>query len=181
MPQSTAAIPLRVEEVVALGRTPHRRNSSAARDAASVDRALHEVDAAHLVGRTFASLSGGERQRVTLARALAQLPEHVEGSLLLLDEPTAALDPAHQHAVMGVARRLTAKGAAVVAVLHDLNLALRYATHAVLLRDGRQVAAGGAADQLTPARLSAAYGCPVRFIDDPIDGCPVAVTGTVPA
>lgn len=179
MPQATQPMPLRVADVVALGRTPHRRHSSAAEDRRTVAESLARAGVDHLADRSVASLSGGERQRVTLARTLAQLPppERRGSAALLLDEPTAALDPAHQHAVMEVARRVAAEGATVVAVLHDITLALRYGQDAVLLRDGRLLSAGAADATLTEEALSETYRCGVRFLTDPATGCKVAVTG----
>ncbi|GAA0567168.1 heme ABC transporter ATP-binding protein [Caenispirillum bisanense] len=178
MPQATRPLPLRVAEVVALGRAPHRRQSSAALDARVVGEALEEAGVAHLADRPVASLSGGQRQRVALARTLAQLPppRARDSAVLLLDEPTSALDPAHQHAVMAVARRVAADGAAVVAVLHDMTLALRYGDDAMLLRDGRLLAAGTADSVLTESLLGATYRCRVRFLPDPVTGGRVAVS-----
>ncbi|SOD98187.1 heme ABC transporter ATP-binding protein [Caenispirillum bisanense] len=178
MPQQTRPLPLRVAEVVALGRAPHRRQSSAAQDARVVAEALEQAEIGHLADRVVASLSGGERQRVSLARALAQLPPPAvrDEAVLLLDEPTAALDPAHQHAVMAVARRVAADGVAVVAVLHAMTLALRYGDDALLLRDGRLLAGGSAAAVLTEAHLSATYRCRVRLLADPVTGGHVAVS-----
>lgn len=180
MPQASRPVPLRVGEVVSLGRSPHRKHSSAALDTAAIEDALSKAGIAALAERTVSSLSGGERQRVTLARALAQLPagRDRDRACLLLDEPTAALDPAHQHAVMSVARTVAAEGATVVAVLHDINLALQYADDALLLRDGRSVAAGAANDVLTAETLADTYGCSVRFLSQDQAGAPpVAVTG----
>jgi iron complex transport system ATP-binding protein len=180
MPQSSRPIPLRVAEAVSLGRSPHRRQSSAALDAAAVAQALEAAGIAGLADRVVASLSGGERQRVTLARALAQLPAKHERAqaALLLDEPTAALDPAHQHAVMSLARRTAAEGATVIAVLHDINLALQYADDALLLRGGRATFAGPAAESLTAKALAHTYGCSVRFLPPEQAGArPIAITG----
>lgn len=180
VPQSTRPVPLRVHEAVALGRAPHRRGSSAAEDAATVADALEAVGLTALADRSVASLSGGERQRAALARALAQLPPPAQRGTahLLLDEPTAALDPAHQHAVMTIARTVAEQGATVIAVLHDINLALHYADDALLLRGGRSISAGAAGDVLTAATLARTYDCSVEFIPRQGAGLPpIAITG----
>lgn len=179
VPQSSElAFPFTVEDVVMMGRAPHRKRSWAARDASVVAKALAAVDLTDLAGQRYPSLSGGERQRVHLARALAQIDGAPDGRrALLLDEPTAALDPAHQHQVMGLLRRLAAAGVAVVVILHDLALALRYADHMVLLRRGRVVASGAARETATAETLSAVYDCPIRLVQVPGEAAPVVLTG----
>ncbi len=126
--------------------------------------------------RLFNELSGGERQRASIARALCQLAAAYrpggETSALLLDEPTASLDFAHQSVVLGEARRQAGLGRAVLAVLHDLNLAAAYADEIVLMSRGHIAAAGSAAEVLRDDLLSEVYGCPVRINAAPADGRP---------
>ncbi len=146
MPQQTeVAFDYTVRDVVALGRFPHRHAPST-RETHIVDEALATTDVAHLTGRVLNSLSGGERARAHLARALAQIwepPADNSARWLLLDEPTAALDLAHQHRSLALARKWAKQhGVGVVAVLHDLNLALRYCDSCLVLQRGRQVACG---------------------------------------
>ena len=149
---STLAFDFRVEEVVALGRHPHRRQP-ARQEAQIVPMALALADAAHLVGRRFGSLSGGEQARVQLARVMAQLWEPVTDAAgqplarwLLLDEPIAALDWSHQIQLMDTVRRWAhGQGAGVVAIVHDLNMALRHADKAIFLK-------GGSIHAMTPVR-----------------------------
>ncbi|MDO5624372.1 MAG: heme ABC transporter ATP-binding protein [Pseudomonadota bacterium] len=155
MPQhGPVAFDFRVGEIVALGRYPHRLRPSA-HEAAIVPAALALTGVTHLADRHYASLSGGEQARTQLARVLAQLWEPAAPGAprwLLLDEPTAALDWAHQMQLMDTVRRWAhAEGVGVVVVLHDLNLALRYADDAVVLSQGTLVAAGACAEVLTPA------------------------------
>jgi iron complex transport system ATP-binding protein len=120
-------------------------------------RYLVNVQLEALAGRSYLGLSGGEQQRVQLARVLAQL-HSVRCAALLLDEPTAALDPRHQVTVLGLARRAAQDaGHAVVVVLHDLTLAARWADRVVVLAGGRVQAAGAPAAVLTPETLAAAY------------------------
>lgn len=146
-------------EVVMMGRYPHCTRHTTARDWDIVDEALAAADAAHLATRPYPRLSGGEKARVQFARALAQVwPGSAEPRLLLLDEPTAALDITHQHSVLTLARGLTRTHRfAVIAVLHDLNLAARYADRIALLDQGRVAALGTPAEVLTPEQLMATY------------------------
>jgi iron complex transport system ATP-binding protein len=136
--QAEAAWPIRVEDAVSLGRLPHGdRNRQA------VAEALAAVDMADQGDRLLTRLSGGERALVLLARALA-----VQAGLLLLDEPTANLDPAHQLQVMEVLRRRAQQGDAVVVVLHDLALAARCCDRLVVVHQGRLAAEGSGAEIL---------------------------------
>ncbi|MFS3135139.1 ABC transporter ATP-binding protein [Gluconacetobacter sacchari] len=162
--------PMRVEDLVALGRLPHRAARDGARDRAAVDRALAETGLLDLRDRPASQLSGGERARLRLARALA-----VEASFLLADEPVAALDPAHALAVMASFDRLARAGVGVAVVLHDLTLAGRFCHRLVLMRDGRVVAQGTAAEILTDAAMRAVYGVTVRRVGDAI--VPWSLTG----
>ncbi|MFD1719746.1 ABC transporter ATP-binding protein [Georgenia deserti] len=143
-----------VLDVVLLGRTPHRPRwgADSASDLAVAQAALARAGATELSGRDFATLSGGERQRVHLSRALAQQPE-----VLMLDEPTNHLDVAAQLDVLGLTRDLRGDGVTVLAALHDLNHAMRYADHVVVLADGRAVAAGPPAEVLTGELVSEVY------------------------
>lgn len=139
LPQfSTLSFSYEVWEVVILGRAPWRETSSKEQNLAIAWEAMRVVDIADLAARDYATLSGGEKQRVHLARVLAQLwPIHdqVDGALFL-DEPTSSLDLAQQHRVLQLAQRWARMGAAVVTVLHDLNLALNYADEALILKKG---------------------------------------------
>ncbi len=150
----TVCWPLTVERIVALGRLPHRsrwRGPSAA-DRAAIEGAMEATALGAFRDRPLETLSGGERLRVLLARALA-----VEAEVLLVDEPTAALDPHHQLQILELLRREVRNGHAVVAVLHDLTAAARFCDRLVLLDKGRVVAAGTPAAVLTDAVLGATY------------------------
>lgn len=154
------------EEVVGLGRLAVASNRSIG-DAAAVRAALVETGTLHLAERDHTSLSGGERQRVQLARVLAQLAgdgtADLNGRYLLLDEPTAALDLAHQHGFLTLARARAARGAGVLAVLHDINLAAQYADRISLLGEGRLVAQGTVSETLRADHLRSAFGSSLRF------------------
>ncbi len=158
LPQETAvAFDFRVHEVVSLGRYPHL-NRPSRHEAAIVQAAMRATGVAALAPRSMASLSGGERARVQLARVMAQIWEAdgADGAprWLLLDEPTAALDLRHQHEALGTVRRWAREqGVGVLAVLHDPNLALRYADRAWVLEGGAVHASGRPARALHPERV----------------------------
>lgn len=157
MPQETLlSFAFTAEEVVRMGRHPAQRGShGSADDDEIVLRSMRETETAALADRVFPTLSGGEKARVTLARVLAQ-----ESPILFLDEPTASLDPRHQHVVMRTARHVARSGGAVVLVLHDLNLAARYADQVILLKEGRVIAAASPAEVLTASTLETAFDSP---------------------
>jgi iron complex transport system ATP-binding protein len=149
----------RVAELVEMGRAPHatRWFGSSAKDAAAVERALADADALDLAERHADELSGGERQRVLVAMALAQEPE-----LLLLDEPTLHLDIAHQAALLSSVARIQARRRlTVIAVLHDLNLAVAYAPRVAVLGAGRIAADGSPASVLHPTVVRDLFGAAV--------------------
>ena len=162
-----------VADLVARGRHPHqgafRRWSPA--DAAAVSTALSLTGAHELAGRRVDELSGGQRQRVWIAMMLAQDP-----GTMLLDEPTTYLDIAHQVEVLDLLAELNAeRGTTVVMVLHDLNLAARYADHLVVMAEGRILRAGTPAEVLDADCVREAFGIESRVIVDPVAGTPLVV------
>lgn len=159
------AFPFTVQEVVEMGRAPWRRTAQADEDADAITWALDIADVAHLSDRRVPSLSGGERARTAFARVIAG-----RTSALFLDEPTAALDIGHQEALLTRARELALAGAAVLVVLHDLNLAAAYADRVVLLQHGAVAGVGTPDEVLTASIVSDAYRTPVEVIPHPVTG-----------
>lgn len=162
MPQESAvAFDFTAREVAELGRYPHRKQPTAD-EPGIVTQALEATDVVALAPRIFNTMSGGEKARVHLARALAQVWAPLPcgaARWLLLDEPTAALDLAHQHQALRLLRSWAHdQGVGVVAVLHDLNLALRYADDALLLTQGEASNHGPVAEVLTPERITRTWG-----------------------
>ncbi|WP_028708743.1 ABC transporter ATP-binding protein [Propionicicella superfundia] len=164
---------LTVAELVARGRYPHRGlfGRWTAADTAAVDEALAATGTAPLAERRIGALSGGQRQRAWIAMVLAQDPR-----ILLLDEPTTFLDLSHQLEVLDLLVRLNReRGTTVVVVLHDLNLAARYADELVVMSRGAVIAQGRPADVLTPSVVSEAFGLEALIIPDPLTTTPLVV------
>lgn len=175
LPQSsTAPGGITVGDLVARGRYPHQRllKQWSAEDETAVADAMRQTGVLELADRPVDDLSGGQRQRVWLSMVLAQ-----QTSVLLLDEPTTYLDIAHQVEVLDLCARLHAEqGHTVVAVLHDLNQACRYATHLIVMRPGGVVAAqGDPASVMTAELVEDVFGLPCRIIPDPETGTPLMV------
>ncbi len=174
LPQSPIAPEgITVADLVGRGRYPHQgwfRQWTPDDDAAVAD-ALAQTGVLDLAGRSVDELSGGQRQRVWIAMALAQRTD-----LLLLDEPTTFLDVAHQVEVLDLLADLNRDlGRTIVMVLHDLNLAARYADHLVAMKDGRIVAEGAPADVVTEETVAEVFGLASRVVPDPVSGTPMVV------
>ncbi|WP_288131322.1 heme ABC transporter ATP-binding protein [Microbulbifer sp.] len=152
-------------EVVQLGLAPG--SLSVREQGERIEHFMQRADVWHLRDRLFPSLSGGEKQRVQLARVLSQLSlaERGDEKILLLDEPTSALDLKHQHQVLALARAIAGENTAVVSVLHDLNLAARYADRMVMLAEGRVQADGTPTELLQPELVEQVYGYRGQLVD----------------
>lgn len=151
-----------VRDVVSMGRRPWARTDQSARDDAIIDAALAATEVSHLSDRDIMTLSGGERARVALSRVLAQ-----QTPVVLLDEPTAALDIGHQEQALGLVRALAKNGAAVIVVLHDLNAAAAYCDRIVCLADGTVAAQGTVAEVYAEETLTAVYGWDIQVVSSP--------------
>lgn len=173
LPQSPIAPDgLAVDDLVGRGRYPHQGvlRQWSDEDERAVQRALERARVTELSDRMVDELSGGQRQRVWIAMALAQ-----ETPILLLDEPTTYLDIAHQVEVLNLARDLQREGYTVVVVLHELNLAFRYATNLVVMQAGSIVEQGAVNDVVTAELIRDVYGLPCQLITDPVSGRPLVV------
>ena len=158
LPQSVqVAFPFTVAEIIAIGSMSGRGHE------ARVAGALARVDLTDYAGRLYEKLSGGETQRVQIARALVQLETGERPGYLLLDEPTASLDLAHQMMVVRLMREIANEGVGVLAVLHDLNLAMMAADEIVAMQGGRVVAKGAPVQVMTDTTVSAIYGVRTRM------------------
>lgn len=171
----TAPDGITVRDLVGRGRFPHQgffrgwSGGTSPEDERAVRRAMTATDTLDLAGRSVDQLSGGQRQRVWIAMALAQ-----ETEVLLLDEPTTYLDLAHQVEVLDLLTDLNrSRGTTVAIVLHDLNLAARYADHVIAMKAGRILAEGPATAVITESLVRDAFGLESRVIPDPVSGAPL--------
>lgn len=164
-----------VRDVVAMGRYPH--SSGAHRDQEIVASALHFCDAYNLRDKTYTELSGGEQRRVQLARVIAQLWEPVNGGhrLLLLDEPVNGLDLAHQHQLFNRLRKIADKGVAVLFVVHDLNLAARYANQIAVMYQGALANFGSPERVLTRENIERYFNLEVEVQSNPYHSSPIII------
>lgn len=175
--QSESAFSFTALEVAALGR--YAFGGGGENDRRVARQALLLADAAHLERRELPTLSGGERARVHLAAVFAQLWERESDAprYLLLDEPTAALDLAHQHHVLWSARAFAAeRGLGVLAILHDLNLAAQYADRLLVLRDGRLLAQGAPREVLSPQLIAEGFAVAASVLAHPLKPAPLIAT-----
>ena len=178
LPQSAIAPDgITVADLVGRGRYPHQGflRQWSEKDDIAVQGALDATGTADLASRRVDELSGGQRQRVWVAMVLAQ-----QTDLLLLDEPTTFLDIAHQVELMELFAHLNRKGRTIVAVLHDLNHAARYADHIIAMRAGRIIAEGAPSEVVTSSRVEEIYDLPNIVIEDPITGGPLVVPRGAP-
>lgn len=168
--EATLDFPFTVEEVVRMGRMPHQTTIGTNRQI--VEDVLREVQLEHLRWRVYPSLSGGEKQRVQIARVLCQIWDVSEDACLFLDEPTAALDLSHQVTLFNILGRLRNKGTTILVVLHDINLALRYAEQVILLSEGCLLASGEPLDVLNVNNIQQAFNVPIEMFSTNSPGRP---------
>ncbi|MBZ0318769.1 MAG: heme ABC transporter ATP-binding protein [Anaerolineae bacterium] len=168
--QASVSLDFTAYEVALMGRHPHIRGSETREDHRIVEEALHRTEVLHLREQLYATLSGGEKARVTLARVLAQ-----QTPILLLDEPTSTLDLRHQHMTMQIMRERAKTGVAVVAVLHDLNLAAMYADRIGMIHSAQLEFIGTPDEVLTAPNIHAVFGLAVEVLAHPTHQCPLIV------
>ncbi|MFK0247448.1 heme ABC transporter ATP-binding protein [Amycolatopsis azurea] len=168
--QNTVTFPFTVDEVVRMGRTPWRGTEAEDFDETEIAAALKATGMTGFAGRRFTTLSGGEQARAALSRVLAQ-----RAGILLLDEPTAALDLRHSEEILTLATTRAEAGDAVLVVLHDLGLAAAYADRVAVLSGGELAAEGTPAEVLTESLLSEVYRHPVEVLTHPRTGKPIVL------
>ena len=163
---------IKVRQLVARGRFPHQSMLAlwSPEDEEAVDGAMAAAGVGDLADRPVQELSGGQRQRVWMAMVLAQ-----QTPCLLLDEPTSFLDITHQYQLLGLLARLRDQGRTVVAVLHDINQACRFADHLIAMKDGRVVAEGDPGDVVDAALIKDVFDLPSVIVPDPVTGTPMVV------
>jgi iron complex transport system ATP-binding protein len=169
--------PMLVEEVIMMGRYPYFDSVAGKHDQQICDAVIGLLGLETLIGRDYLTLSGGEQQRTHLARVLVQLWEKpAEGArYLFLDEPVSSLDIRHQHQLLAIAQQLTAQGFAIIAVLHDINLAMQYADHVMLFKEGRLLHAGPPEKVITKAIIEEIFETAVSIVSTPASNRPLVV------
>ncbi|WP_053006100.1 heme ABC transporter ATP-binding protein [Kiloniella spongiae] len=181
MPQaSQLAFPFSARDVVSMGRWPFEKLCTPFINRLAVEKAMSLADIKHLADRPYPVLSGGEKQRVQLARALTQsigLTGDTETKFLLLDEPTAGLDIAHQHAVLAAAKKqCKERNTAGLAILHDLNQAAQYCDSIAIISNGTLISNGPTLEVMEPELLSDIFSCSISRSIDSASSTPVFIS-----
>ncbi len=157
--QYNMQMPFSSEEIIAMGRYPHFRHKMTSRCESVIKEVAEYVGVEQFLKRNYLTLSGGEQQRVQLARVLAQVWDATATErLILLDEPVSALDIQYQHQVLALVKELTASGFTIVAVLHDLNLAMQYSDDILMLKKGNKVTFGTKEEALSEEHIYETFG-----------------------
>lgn len=164
--QNSLSMPFQVEEVVMMGRYPHFSHRPGRKDTVAVAETMEVCGLSHLADRNVLTLSGGEQQRVQFARALAQIWDRPQ-SLILMDEPVAALDPEYQQQLLAITKALCCHGFTSVAVLHEINLAAQYADRILMLKNGRKWHDGTPAEVLTPSHIYTVFNAETEVFINP--------------
>ena len=162
--QTALDFPFKGYEVIQMGRIPHLTGTR--HDKKVIEEVVEACDLARLVDRTYTTLSGGEKQRIQIARILCQVWDNLESAYVLFDEPTAALDLSHQLVFFQLVQKLASKGAGIVLVLHDINLASRFADTVTLLALGRILAHGRPEEVISRANIRAAFSVEIDLVQN---------------
>ena len=175
--QPELSFPMPVEEVVMMGRYPHFEFNPSAHDKQICNDVMEQLQLSSFRNRNYLTLSGGEKQRVQFARALVQLREQsqTKSCYLFLDEPLNNLDIRYQHEFLNDAVAFAKQPATVVAVMHDLNLALQYADHLIFLKEGELIAAGKPDVVVTAELLQEVFSVNSHVMENPLNGKPMVV------
>ncbi|WP_419868182.1 heme ABC transporter ATP-binding protein [Chryseobacterium sp. CT-SW4] len=170
-------IPLQVKDVVLMGRYPYFDSQPGKEDLEAMNNMMYETDIYHLKDRDYNTLSGGEKQRVHLSRVLAQLQNEIAHKLLFLDEPLNNLDIKHQYKALEIIKKFTDKANSAIVVLHDLNLAARFADKVLLMKSGKVAAYGTPEEVFTSGIISEAYNFPCSIFKHPVSDNPMIIFG----
>ena len=175
--QPELSFPLMVDEVVMMGRYPHFNFNPNKKDIAICDEVMERMNLSSFKERNYLTLSGGEKQRVQFARVLAQIWERPAGGTgyLFLDEPLASLDVNYQQEFLQIAREFTKKDTVLVAVIHDINLAIQYADKLVFLKKGDLIAHGRPKEILDEALIKNVFGVTTKIINNPVTNTPLVI------
>jgi iron complex transport system ATP-binding protein len=174
LPQHTELhFPFTVEQVIGFGRIPHATGNT--QDRMIAEEVMAALEITDLAARDFTTLSGGEKQRVQFARVLTQIWDNNEGGFLFLDEPTSSLDLSHQHMVLNIASQKSRQGVGVFLVVHDMNLAARYADRILLMKQGEIVQQGSPGEVLTEDALSMLFDVHIKVMDHPQGNYPLII------
>jgi iron complex transport system ATP-binding protein len=178
--QNVLSLPFKVSDVVMMGRYPHFKKQASSKDFDIIHEALKKVGISKLADKNYLDLSGGEQQRVHLARVFAQIwsSDNYNTRYLFMDEPSNNLDIRHQHNSLNMAREFASDGHTVVAILHDLNLAMQYADKILLLKRGSAVAFGTPEEVMTEKIMSKVFDYPLNIFNHPEYGHPIVMPTT---
>ena len=171
------SFPLTVEEVIMMGRYPHFDFAPGKKDRQIMEEVMEKMNLLDFRERNYLSLSGGEKQRVQFARVLSQIWEKPQNNIryLMLDEPLSSLDINYQHEFLRLAETILGKDTVVIAIIHDINLAIQYAHRLFFLKEGELVAQGKPSQVLNEQLIYEVFGVSVRIVPNPVDQTPLVV------
>jgi len=169
--------PLAVDEVVMMGRYPHFNFNPAKKDEAVCEEVMRRMNLTSFKERNYLTLSGGEKQRVHFARVLAQIWDKPQNGsrYLILDEPLTSLDISYQHEFLQIAREFLGPDTVLIAIMHDLNLAIQYADRLFFLKEGELIAHGKPSEVLSETLIENVFGVRTTIVKNPVTGAPLVI------